>query len=132
MCKHCIPLLPLLPPIPLNSIHSVIVIIIALKGAIGDFYNLLTGPRTVSNLYAQVARAHLCANPAACATHGAFIPCNMLCATWYEGTAQLFSSNLCTCVCTSCTILYISLTSSKQSHTRTCNQGKCVHSTYEP
>ena len=36
---------------------------IALKGAIRDFfYNLLTAPRTVSNMYAQVARAQLCAN----------------------------------------------------------------------
>ena len=26
------------------------------------FYNLLTAPRTVSNTYAQVARAQLCAN----------------------------------------------------------------------
>ena len=30
---------------------------IALKGAIRDFYNFLTAPRTVSNTYAQVARA---------------------------------------------------------------------------
>ena len=28
---------------------------IALKGAIQDFYNLLTAPLTVSNTYAQVA-----------------------------------------------------------------------------
>ena len=38
------------------------IIIITLKGAIRDFYNLLTAPRTVSNMYAQVARAQLCAN----------------------------------------------------------------------
>ena len=36
--------------------------IIALKGANRDFYNLLTAPRTVSNTYAQVARAQSCAN----------------------------------------------------------------------
>ena len=35
-----------------------IIIIIALKGAIGDFCNLLTAPRTVSSTYAQVARAN--------------------------------------------------------------------------
>ena len=35
---------------------------VALKGAIRDFYKLLTGPRTVSNTYAQVARAQSCAN----------------------------------------------------------------------
>ena len=33
----------------------IIIVIIALKGAIWDFYNLLTAPRTVSNTYAQVA-----------------------------------------------------------------------------
>ena len=41
-----------------------IINIIALKGAIGDFYNLLTAPRTVSNTNAHVARALLCANHA--------------------------------------------------------------------
>ena len=34
---------------------------IALKGAVRDFYNLLTAPQTV---YAQVARAQSCANNA--------------------------------------------------------------------
>ena len=38
------------------------IMIIALKGAIRDFYNLLTAPRTVSNAYALVARAQSCAN----------------------------------------------------------------------
>ena len=40
------------------------IIIIAFKGAIRDFFfnNLLTAPRTVSNTYAQVARAQSCAN----------------------------------------------------------------------
>ena len=33
-----------------------------MKGAIQDFYNLLTAPQTVSNMYTQVARAQLCAN----------------------------------------------------------------------
>ena len=40
----------------------IMIIIIAFKGAIRDFYNLLTAPRTVSNTYAQVARAQSCAN----------------------------------------------------------------------
>ena len=43
------------------------IIIIALKGAIRDFFffffnNLLTAPWTVSNTYAQVARAQSCSN----------------------------------------------------------------------
>ena len=40
----------------------IITMIIALKGAIRDFYDLLTAPRTVSNTYAQVARAQSCTN----------------------------------------------------------------------
>ena len=41
----------------------IIIIIIAFKGAIREiFYNLLTAPRTVSNTYAQVARAQSSAN----------------------------------------------------------------------
>ena len=38
------------------------IIIIALKAANRDFCYLLTSPRTVSNTYAQVARAQSCAN----------------------------------------------------------------------
>ena len=54
------------------------------------FYNLLTAPRTVSNTYAQVARAQSCAN------HVQHIErlsraSVMLRPTWYEGTAQLLS-----------------------------------------
>ena len=54
------------------------------------FYNLLTVPWAVSNTYAQVARAQLCAN------HVQHIErisraSVMLRATWYEGTAQLLS-----------------------------------------
>ena len=38
-------------------------IMIPLKGTIGDFfYNLLSGPRTVSKPYAQVAKVQLCAS----------------------------------------------------------------------
>ena len=40
----------------------IMIIIIALKGAIRDFYNLLTALRTVSNTYAQVAQVQSCAN----------------------------------------------------------------------
>ena len=39
-----------------------VIIIIALKGANRDFYNLLITPRTVFGMYAQVARAQPCAN----------------------------------------------------------------------
>ena len=40
-----------------------LLIVIAFKGAIRDFFdNLLTAARTVSSTYAQVDRAHLCAN----------------------------------------------------------------------
>ena len=54
------------------------------------FYNLHTAPRTVSNTYAQVARAQSCAN------HVQHIErlsraSVMLRATWCEGTAQLLS-----------------------------------------
>ena len=63
---------------------------IVFKGAIRDFYNLLTAPPTVSNTYAQVARAQSCAN------HVQHIERLsrarvMLGATWYEGTAHLLS-----------------------------------------
>ena len=53
-------------PSCISEIHHLgwdwIMIIIALKGAIGHFYHLLTAPRTVSNTYAQVARAQSCAD----------------------------------------------------------------------
>ena len=41
----------------------VMIVMIALKGSIRDFYNLLTEPRTVSNTYVQVARPKSCATP---------------------------------------------------------------------
>ena len=52
--------------------------------------HLLTAPRTVSSTYVQVAQAQPCAN------HVQHIErlsraSVMLRATWYEGTAQLFS-----------------------------------------
>ena len=53
-------------------------------------HNLLAVARTISNTYAQVARAQSCAN------HVQHIErlsraSVMLCATWYEGTAQPIS-----------------------------------------
>ena len=61
-------------------------IMMALKGVIRD---LLTASRTVSNTHAQAAKAQLCSNHM---QHiRALITCNMSCATWYEGTAQLLS-----------------------------------------
>ena len=49
------------------------------------FYNLLTAPKTVSNMYAQKARVQ------SCATYQALITCNMSWATWYKGRVQLLS-----------------------------------------
>ena len=40
-------------------IIAIIIIILALKGAVADFYSLLTAPRTVSHTYALVARAQM-------------------------------------------------------------------------
>ena len=54
------------------------------------FYNLLTAPRTVSNMYTQVAQAQLCANHVQHVKHLSRASV-MLRATWYEGTAQLLS-----------------------------------------
>ena len=74
-----------------------IIIIIAFKDAVRDsfffffffFYSLLSTLRTVSNTYTQVAKAQSWCKSRA--THRAVITCNMLCARWYEGTAQLLS-----------------------------------------
>ena len=47
----------------ISSIDTTIITIkIAFKGAVGDFYNLLTASRTDSSTYAQVARVQSCAN----------------------------------------------------------------------
>ena len=56
---------------------------IAFKGTVRDF-DLLTGPWTVSNTYAQVAKEQSCTN------HMQHIE-RLSRATWYEGTAQLLS-----------------------------------------
>ena len=66
----------------------IMIIVFALKGANYNSYNFLTAPQTVSNTYAGVARAQLCANDV---QHRTLITCNMSCATWQEGTAQLLS-----------------------------------------
>ena len=44
------------------TIIIIIIIIIAFKVQFEIFYNLLTAPWTISNMYAQVARAQSCAN----------------------------------------------------------------------
>ena len=55
--------------------------------------NLLTAPWTVSNTYTQVVRAQLymCKS---CATHQAFITCNMLYAMQYKETVQLLKFDI--------------------------------------
>ena len=66
-----------------------IIIIVALKGAIPDF---LQSPHCAANCLQHVRSsgpdAIECKSRAA---HRALITCNMYCATWYEGTAQLLS-----------------------------------------
>ena len=64
----------------------IILTIIALKGASQFFY-------AISSLRRELcpsSRGAILYKPRA--THGAFITCNMSCATWYEGAAQ--QSNL--------------------------------------
>ena len=63
------------------------------------FYNLLTAPRTVSNTYAQVARAQYRVQTTYNISSGYRVQQVVLRATWHEGTAQLsslteFSSHL--------------------------------------
>ena len=66
-----------------------ITIIIGFKGAVRDF---LQSPRCASNCLKNVRSSGqgtiVCKSRA---THRAPITCNVLYATWYEGTAQLFS-----------------------------------------
>ena len=70
----------------------IIIIIITFSGAIRDFffYNLLTAPRTASNMHAQVARAQSCANHM---QHIEGLSCSTCHVTLHmeEGTAQLLS-----------------------------------------
>ena len=61
----------------------IMMMIITSKSAIQDFYNSLTAPWPVSNMYTQVARAQIIHK--LCATHRALIMCNMC----NDGTAQL-------------------------------------------
>ena len=65
------------------------IIILALKFAIKIFFNPFITQQTVLNMYTQVARVQSCAGHMQ--THQAPITCNMTCATYYEGTAQLLS-----------------------------------------
>ena len=51
------------------------------------FYNLLTAPRTISNMYAQVARVQITCNlSSACHVQHVVVR-----ATLYEGTTELLS-----------------------------------------
>ena len=68
--------------------NLIMIMMIALKGAIWDFYNLLTAPRAVSSKYAQAARVQSCANYM---QHIKHLSHAMSCATWNEGTAQQLS-----------------------------------------
>ena len=70
-----------------DIILILILIIIAFKGAVRDF---LQSPRCAASCLQHVRSsgqgAIVCNSRA---THPALITCNMSCATWYEGTAQL-------------------------------------------
>ena len=57
----------------------IIMMMIALKGTVWDFfYNLLTVPRTVCNVFAEVVRVHLCANHMEHMEHLSRAACHML------------------------------------------------------
>ena len=67
----------------------IIIIIILIKGAVQDF---MQSPHCAANCLQHVRSS----DPGAImrksrATHRTLIMCNMLCATWYGGTAQLSS-----------------------------------------
>ena len=68
------------------TITMITVIIIALKGAIRDFYNLLTAPRTVSS---RGQGAMACKS---LATHRALIACSMSCATCKKSSNRIYFS----------------------------------------
>ena len=51
-----------IPDSHIIMIVIIIIMVIALKGSVEDFYDLLTAPQTVSNTCTQVARAQSCAN----------------------------------------------------------------------
>ena len=72
-----------------SGIIMMIIIIIVFKGATRDF---LQSPHCSANRLQHVRSsgpgAIVCKSRT---THRALITCNMLCATWYEGTAQLLS-----------------------------------------
>ena len=64
-----------------------VIIKIAFKGAIQDFQNLPTAPRTLQQVRSSGHGAIVCKSRV---THRALITCNMACTTWYKGTAPLF------------------------------------------
>ena len=83
-------------------IMIMIIIMIALIGTIWDFYNLLTQLRTVSNMYAQVARVQLCKSRV---THSLItciccVPCGTRdsSATKFDRVEIAFISALCYCL----------------------------------
>ena len=57
----------------------IIIIIIAFKGAIRDFFNLLTALQTVFNMYDQVARVQSCANHVQHIEHLSRATCRVSC-----------------------------------------------------
>ena len=65
------------------------IIIMALKGAIRDFF--LQSCYTANSLQHVRSRGPGVIVCKSRATYPALITCNMQCATWYEGTAQLLS-----------------------------------------
>ena len=69
-------------PSTIDRSNIITIIIIAFKGAIRDFF-------TISNTYAQVARAQSCENHVQHIERSSRASV-MLRATWYEGTAQQF------------------------------------------
>ena len=98
----------------------IMIIMIALKGAIRDIYNLLTAPRTVSNTYTKAVRAQPHAN------HVLHIE-RLLCATSRvpRGTKGLF-----------CFVLFVGCLTSQQhasvSHGRICTDNfTCCHTEIE-
>ena len=66
----------------------IIIIIIAFKGTVRDFFTISTLRRELSltRTLKQPRHSSVCKSRA---TQLAPITCNVSCATWYEGTAQL-------------------------------------------
>ena len=69
------------------AVVVVVVVVVVFKGENRAFYNLLTAPRTVSNTYAQVARAQSCANQVQHIERLSRASYRVTC-TWYEGRSK--------------------------------------------